>query len=73
MPPQDRGRLNDSGQTEQAWPQPGHQRQQRAVTTSQPKTRRSSPQGDIELMTEKKVLDFKPAPRLEQVGEMRSK
>jgi hypothetical protein len=24
MPPQDRVRLNDAGQTEQAWPEPGH-------------------------------------------------
>jgi hypothetical protein len=72
MPPQDRGRLNDSGQTEQARPQPGHQHQQRAITTPQPKTWKSSPQGDVELMTEKEVLDFKPAPRLEPVG-IRSK
>jgi hypothetical protein len=73
MPPQDRGRLNDSGQTEQARPRPGHQHQQRAITTPQPKTWKSSPQGDVELMTEKDVLDFKPAPRLEQVGDIRSK
>ena len=73
MPPQDRVRLNDSGQTEQARPQPGHPYQQRAITTPQPKTWRSSPQGDVELMTKKEVLDFKPAPRLEQVGDIRSK
>jgi len=30
------------------------------------------PQGDIELMPKKDVLDLKPAPRLEQVGEIRS-
>jgi hypothetical protein len=28
----------------------------------------SSPQGDVELMAEKKVLDFKPAWWLEQIG-----
>jgi hypothetical protein len=30
-------------------------------------------QGNIELMPKKQVLDFKPAPRLEQVGDGRSK
>jgi hypothetical protein len=42
------------------------------ITTPQLKTWKSSPQGDVELMTEKEVLDFKPAPRLEQVGDIRS-
>jgi len=60
MPPQDRGRLNDSGQTEQPRPQPGHQHQQRAITTPQPKTWKSSPQGDVELMTES--MRAKPFP-----------
>jgi hypothetical protein len=73
MPPKDRGRLNDPGETEQARPQPGHPYQPRAITASQPKTWRSSPQGDVELMTEKQVLGFKPAPRLKQSGEIRSK
>jgi hypothetical protein len=36
------------------------------------KTWKSSPQGDVELMMEKKVLNFKPATRLEQVGDIRS-
>jgi hypothetical protein len=31
-------------------------------------TRRHSPQSDIELMTEKQVLGFEPASRLEGVG-----
>jgi hypothetical protein len=35
-------------------------------------TWKSSPQGDVELMMEKKVLNFKPATRLEQVGDIRS-
>jgi len=30
--------------------------------------RTGSPQGDVELMTQKKVLDFKPAWWLEQIG-----
>ena len=73
MPPQDRVRLNNSGQTEQAWPEPGHPHQQRPVTTPQPQTLWCSPQGNIELMPKKEVLDFKPAPRLEQVGDNTSK
>ena len=35
----------------------------------QSQTVRCTPQGNIELMAEKKVLDFKPMPRLEQVGD----
>jgi hypothetical protein len=35
----------------------------------QPQTRRRSPQCDVELMTEKQVLGFKPASRLEDVGD----
>jgi hypothetical protein len=31
------------------------------------------PQGDAELMTEKQVLGFKPAPRLEQGDDEHSK
>jgi hypothetical protein len=32
-----------------------------------------APQGNIELMTKIEILDFKPAPRLEQVGDKRRK
>jgi hypothetical protein len=32
-----------------------------------------TPQCDIELVPKKKVLSFKPSPRLEQVGDNRSK
>jgi hypothetical protein len=32
MPPQDRVRLNDAGQTEQAWPDPGNPHHQGAIT-----------------------------------------
>jgi hypothetical protein len=56
MPPQDRGRLNSRARPSRLVPQPGHQHQQRAITTPQPKTWKSSPQGDVELMTEKEVL-----------------
>jgi hypothetical protein len=39
----------------------------------QSKTRWCPPQSDGELMTEKQILGFKPAPRLEQVGDEHSK
>ena len=68
MPSQDRLRLYDLGYVEQSGPNPHHPYQQRPVTTMQPQTRRRSPQGDIELMTEKEVLGFEPASRLEDVG-----
>ena len=38
MPPQDRVRPNDAGQTDQAWPQPGHPHQQSPVTPTNPWT-----------------------------------
>jgi hypothetical protein len=50
---QDRVRLYDAGQTEQAWSEPRHPRQQCSVTTVQPKALRCTPQGDIELMSKK--------------------
>jgi hypothetical protein len=73
MPPQDRGRLNNSGQTEQARPHSGHPNHQGTVTCPEPETLRGSPKGDVELMTQKEVLDFKPAMRLEQIGDKRPK
>ena len=73
MPPQDSGRLNNSGQTEQARPHCGHPNHQGTVTCTKPETLRASPQGDIELMAQKEVLDFKPAPWLEQIGYKRRK
>jgi hypothetical protein len=38
------------------------------ATTVQPQARRRSPQGDVELMTEKQILGFEPASRPEYVG-----
>jgi hypothetical protein len=38
----------------------------------QPQTRRRPPQGDVELMTEKQVLGFEPASRLEHGGDEHS-
>jgi hypothetical protein len=73
MPPQDRVRLNDAGQTEQARPPSGHPNHQGTVTCPKPDTLWGSPQGDVELMTQKKVLDFKPAWWLEQIGYKRCK
>src|SRR5208282_2317174 len=69
MPPQDSFRLNYLGQIKQIGPNPRHPYQQRPVTAAQPDTRRRSPQGDVELMTEKQVLGFEPASRLEYVGD----
>jgi hypothetical protein len=71
MPPQNRVRLNDAGQTKQAWAEPGHPYQQRPVTPTEPQTMWCTPQGNIELMPKKEVLDFEPAPRPEQVGDTR--
>jgi hypothetical protein len=73
MPPQDRVGLDGAGQTEQAWPEPSHPYQERPVTPTQPQTVWRPPQGNIELVSEKKVLDFKLAPRLEQAGDKRPK
>jgi len=69
MPAKDRLRLNHLGCTEQTRPEPGHPYQQRPVTAAQSKTRPHLPQGDVELMTEKQVLGFRPAPRLEQIDD----
>ena len=73
MPPQDRGRLNDLDRTEQDRPQPGHPYQQRAIAAPQRQTSWSVSQSDVELMTEKKDLGFKPPSRLEQIGDKRCK
>jgi len=43
------------------------------VIRTEPRTVRCTPQGNIELMSKKKVLDFKPAPRLEQIDDKRPK
>jgi hypothetical protein len=67
MPPQDRVRLNDAGQTEQARPPSGHPNHQGTVSCPKPDTF-WAPQRNVELMTQKKVLDFKPAWWLEQIG-----
>jgi hypothetical protein len=66
MPSQDGFRLNYLRHTEQSWPQPNHPYEQYPITTAQSKARPGTPQGDAELMTEKQVLGFKPATRLEQ-------
>jgi hypothetical protein len=55
-------------QTEQARPHSGHPNHQDTVTCPKPDASWGSPQGDVELMTQKKVLDFKPAWWLEQIG-----
>jgi hypothetical protein len=60
------------GRAEQARPEPSHPYQQRPVNAAQSKTRRRTPQGDAELMTEKQVFGLKPTSRLEQVGDEHS-
>jgi hypothetical protein len=48
-----------------------HTKQELAAgAAAQSKTRWRAPQGDAELMTEKQVLRLKPAPRLEQIGDI---
>jgi hypothetical protein len=47
--------------------------QRGADTTTQLGTSWRAPQKDDELMTKEEVLDFKPASRLEQIGDMHSK
>jgi hypothetical protein len=59
----------DLGRTDQVRPEPDHPYQQRPVTAAQSKARRCLPQSDVELMTEKQVLSFKPASRLQYVGD----
>ena len=56
MPPKDGLRLNYLGRTKQARPEPCHPYQQCPVNPAQPKTRRRTPLGDVELMTEEKAL-----------------
>jgi len=68
MPPQDGGELHNSSHTQQAWPELRHSDHQGTVTCPKPETLWGSPQGDVELMAEKKVFDFKPARGLEQIG-----
>jgi hypothetical protein len=67
MPAQDGIRLNDLRGTEQARPESGHPDHQRPVTAAQSKARRSTPQGDAELMAKEQVLGLKSARRLEKV------
>src|SRR5260370_28283350 len=63
MPSKDGLRLNHLRHAEQVRPEPGHPYQQRPITAAQSKTRRRTPQGDAELMTEKQILGLKPSSR----------
>jgi hypothetical protein len=62
-------RLHNSSQTQQAWPEPRYPHHQGPVTPPQPQTLRRSSQDNVELVTQKEVLNFKPASRLEQIGD----
>src|ERR1039458_6472028 len=68
MPTQDRVRLDNAGQTKQAWPKPSHPYQQCPVAPTELPLG-CTPQGNIELMPKKDILKLKSAPRLEQVGD----
>jgi hypothetical protein len=68
MPPQNGVGLNHAGQPDQAWPQSYQPDQHRPVATMQPQTTWCMPQGNIELMPKKQVLDFKLAPRPKQIS-----
>jgi hypothetical protein len=72
MPTQDSLRLNHLGYTTQARPELGHPSKQCAITAAKSKTIWRPPQGDVELMSEKQVLGFKPPPRLEQINDEHS-
>jgi hypothetical protein len=54
-------------------PAPRHPDHQGPVTLPQTQTLWWSSQDNVELMTQKEVLNFKPAPRLEQIGDKCSK
>ena len=72
MPTKNGLRLNHLGHAEQARPEPDHPYQERPITAAQSKTRRRRSQGNVELMTEKQVLSFRPPPRFEQVSNKHS-
>ena len=73
MPTKDSLWLNHFGHAKQTRPEPCHPYQQHPVKFAQSKLGRRAPEGDIELMTEKNVLGFKPPPRLKQIGNEQSK
>jgi hypothetical protein len=57
MPPQDGGRLHNSSQSQQPRPEPRHP-DHHAVTLPQTETLWRSSQDNVELMTQKEVLNF---------------
>jgi hypothetical protein len=72
VPPQDRLRQNYPDSTKEGRPEPCHPYEQDAITGAKPRTTSRAPQDDIELMTKKQILRFKPAARLEQVSDKHS-
>ena len=72
MPPQNGLWLNHLDRTNKTRPEPDHPYEQREIAAAQSKTRSCPPQSDGKLMAEKQILSFKPAPRLEQVGDKHS-
>jgi hypothetical protein len=66
------GILSSSGVAQQTRPDLRDPYEQCTLGPAQSKTRRRTPQGNAELVTEKKVLGFKLPPRLKHVGDEHS-
>jgi hypothetical protein len=69
MPAQDRVRPNHARQAEQVGPSPSDPDHECSISSAQSGPLRSLPHRDIELMAQIQVLDLKPTPRLEPVGD----
>jgi len=72
VPTRNRLRLDHLHPAKKARPELGHPYKQDPIATAKPETRWRTPKSDVELMTKKQVLSFKPAARLEQVGDEHS-
>jgi hypothetical protein len=60
--------LNHMDRANKTRPQSDHPNQKSSITAAQCRSRRRSPHCDIQLMSEKQILGFSSAARLEQVG-----
>jgi hypothetical protein len=73
MPTQDRLGLNHLSRAKKARPESNQPNHKRPIAAAQSETRRRPPHCDIELMTQKQSLGFKPHTRPEYVGDEPSK
>jgi hypothetical protein len=71
MPAQDRLGPHHLHRIEQIRPKPNHPNQQDPIDAAQPKPPRRLSQCNVQLVTKKQILNFKPAAGLEQVGDKR--